>query len=129
MLEMFRTWWAAVKKRMAAPVLTLDGDTIVYIAGGDEHRVRFDEIQRIEAYPNMVEPRREWGLVYTGARDKIIVLESTENFIAVFDTAAGHLGLDGPATRDSLTSMVPYDGKNQMKRVLYQRQSGGPTRI
>jgi len=81
---------------MAAPVLNIDGDTIVYVAGGDTHRVRFNDIQRIDAYPNMVEPTRQWGMVYTGSRDKVIVLESTENFIPVFDTVAAHLGLDGP---------------------------------
>lgn len=127
MLTLIRNWWAGVKKRMAAPVLTLERETIVYLAGGDEYRVRFDDIQRIDAYPNMVEPNREWGVVYTGARGKIIVLESTDNFIEVFDAALAHLGLDGPVARDSMTSMRNYDGKNQMKRIIYQRNVNGPT--
>jgi len=122
-----RTWLAAFKKRMAAPVLTLEGEAIIYVAGGDEHRVRFDDIQRIDAYPGMADPSHQWAVVYTGSRDKIIVLETTENFVPVFDATLAHLGMNGPDVRINLVSMSPYDGKNQMKRMIYQRQTSGPT--
>ncbi len=35
--------------------------------------------------------------------------------------------MNGPDVRINLMSMSPYDGKNQMKRMIYQRQTSGPT--
>lgn len=119
--------YTAIKRRFAAPRLFLADRTLVYIAGGNEQRMPFDEIQRIDAYPGMTDASFQWAVVYTGARDKITILESTENFIPVFDAVLEHLGMNGPETRTNLVSMSPYDGKNQMKRTLYERNAGGPT--
>ena len=119
--------YTAIKRRFAAPRLFLAGKTLVYIAGGNEQRLPFDEIQRIDAYPGMTDASFQWAVVYTGIRDKITILESTENFIPVFDTVLEHLGMNGPETRTNLVSMSPYDGRNQMKRMIYQRQASNPT--
>ncbi|MBI1237053.1 MAG: hypothetical protein GC188_10265 [Alphaproteobacteria bacterium] len=119
--------YTAIKRRFAAPRLFLADRTLVYIAGGNEQRMPFDEIQRIDAYPGMTDASFQWAVVYTGSRDKITILESTENFIPVFDAVLEHLGMNGPETRTNLVSMSPYDGKNQMKRMVYQRQASTPT--
>lgn len=118
--------YTALKRRFAAPRLFLAGKTLVYIAGGHEQRLAFDEIQRIDAYPGMTDASIQWAVVYTGARDKITILESTENFIRVFDAVLEHLGMNGPEARTMLMSMSPYDCKNQLKRTLYQRPGSRP---